>query len=212
MDWHVTPDRFDEPSHFRRLKALGFQSYDGLHRFMHALDHAVRLTGYKLPSMVPVLQAVTPPLDGPELSVAGLKTVARAWMDDLHDYCTITHHADGLQRDRTTFNRDVRAFRSNHEWLREAFGEEDVLRYREPADGTILFGAYRVHPETGDSVLFAGNMEGASTAVTPTNFIPEAAGHDWQPALLSPDTAPDPAADAPVDLPNGRGIVFTAPA
>jgi len=212
MDWHVTPDRFEEPSHFRRLKALGFQSYDGLHRFMHALDHAVRLTGYNLPSMVPVLKSVTPPLDGPGLSVDGLKTVARAWMDDLHDYCTITHHADRLERDRTAFNRDVRAFRSAHNWLREAFGEEDVLRYREPAEGTILFGAYRVHPETGDSVLFASNMEGASTAVTPTNFIPEAAGHDWQPALLSPDIAPDPAAHAPVDLPNGRGIVFKAPA
>jgi hypothetical protein len=210
MDWRVTPEQFARDEHFQRLKALGFDTYEGLHRFMHALDHAVQLTDYDLEAIVPVLRSLTPPLEGPDLSVDGLKTTARAWMDDLHEYCTVTHHTDRLDAGQTAFNRDLRAFRSRHGWLKESFSADDVLRYREPAEGTIVFGALRTSPDGGGSILFVGNMEGATASVTPTDLIPEARGMDWEPAVIAPDVASGVAADAPVDLPNSRAVVFTA--
>ena len=208
LDWRVTEEQYDDDRHFQRLKALGFEQRGGLHRFMHALDHAVRLTDYDLDSMVPVLNAITPELDGPHRSVDGLKTVARAWMDDLRDYCTVTHHTGRLDADRTAFNRELRQFRSDHPWLKDSVEGADVLRYREPAEGTILFGSMRTAPDGDARVLFVGNMEGAATTVTPTDFLPEAADTDWTPAVLAPEVDPDARANAPITLPNSRAVLF----
>jgi len=208
LDWRVPPERYADDSHFQRLKALGFDRYDGLHRFMHALDHAVQLTDYDLESMVPVLEAMTPPLDGPGLSVDALKSVARAWMNDVHDYCNLTHHTDRLNADRTAFNLDVRQFRSEHPWLKASFRDDDVLRYREPAEGTILFGGMRSAPQGDEHVLFVGNMEGSTTTVAPTDFLREAREYDWTSAIIAPEVDPVARVDRPVTLPNSRAVLF----
>ena len=214
LDWRVTVEQWNRPEHFSRLKALGFDTYEGLHRFMHALDHAVQLTDYELEAIPGILGAMRPALQGPELSVDALKTVARAWMDDVHDYCTVTHHTGTVDAGRAAFNRALRDFRSEHDWLRHSFSDKDVLRYRDPAEGTIVFGAMRTAPGGDARVLFAANMEGAPAEVTPTDLVPEAQGFDWRPAVSAPDVDVDPAdataADAPITLPNARGVLFTA--
>jgi len=207
LDWRVTPERFQKKQHFRRLKDLGFTDLRGLHRFLYTLDHVVQSTEYDLPAMVKMMRAADPPLDGPELSVETLKRVAQAWMDDLHDYCTITHWAASLDVNQTAFNRSVRDFRRQHPWLREALREEDWLRYREPCNGTALFTGWRQAPEGETEVLFVGNMEGREVEVVPRRHAPEGDRDGWAVARATPALSVD-GPDSAVTLANSEAVLL----
>ena len=87
--WQVDGAAYRHEDNFTRLKLLGFDDLDGLRRFMQELARAVTLTSYSLVTMVDLLQSVEPPLAGPPLSMATLKRIAKAFMDDLHDYCSV---------------------------------------------------------------------------------------------------------------------------
>jgi hypothetical protein len=51
----------------------------------------VTVTDYDLEAIARLLNAIDPPLDGPRpFNVPRLKAIARAWMDDMHDYCNVS--------------------------------------------------------------------------------------------------------------------------
>ena len=207
LEWRVTPDWFQRDEHFQRLKALGFNDLDGLRRFLHTLDHAVQSTDYDLPAVAKMMRAADPPLDGPELSVDSLKEMARAWMDDLHDYCTVTHWTDRLDEERSAFKRAVRAFRRTRPWLRDSLRDDEWLRYREPCRGTVLFSGWRRAPDGGEEVLFVGNMEGRTVETVPLRHAPADRRDGWRVTLATPGLdvqAPDEA----VSLANSEGVLL----
>ena len=207
LDWRVTPERFREETHFQRLKALGFTTLEGLRRFLHTLDHAVQSTEYDLSSMASMMRATKPPLDGPELSVETLKSIASAWMDDLHDYCTVTHWVDRLDEQQSTFTRAARDFRRARPWLREALGNDAWLRYRTPCDGTVLVSGWRHGPE-GEEVLFVGNLEGRKEEVVPRQFAPDERRNGWSVALATPELEMEGPGERVV-LGNSQGVLLT---
>jgi len=207
LEWRVTPERFRAETHFQRLKALGFTTLEGLRRFLHTLDHAVQSTEYDLSSMASMMQATKPPLDGPELSVDMLKRIAAAWMDDLHDYCTVTHWTDRLDEERTTFNRAVRDFRRARPWLRERLRDEEWLRYREPCDGTVLVSGWRQGPD-GEEVLFVGNLEGQKERVVPRGQVPNGRRDGWSVVLATPELEVE-GPDEMVPLGNSQAVLLT---
>lgn len=190
LAWRVTPEQFQAPEHFSRLKALGFDDLATLRRFLRMLDHAVQSTDYALPAVSALLQAAQPPFAGVDLSVDGLKRMARAWMDDLHDYCSLSHWADRLDERRTQFTRSVRTFRREYAWLRERPSADAWLRYREPCNGTVLVSGWRRGPTTATDaceVLFVGNLEGRPAEVVPSHCAPEGERDGWAVALRTPD-------------------------
>lgn len=207
LEWRVTPERFRAETHFQRLKALGFTTLEGLRRFLHTLDHAVQSTEYDLSSMASMMRATKPPLDGPELSVDMLKRIAVAWMDDLHDYCTVTHWADRLDEERTTFNRAVRNFRRARPWLRESLRDEEWLRYREPCDGTVLVSGWRQGADGGE-VLFVGNLEGRKERVVPRRQAPSERRDGWSVSLATPELEVK-GPDETVSLGNSQAVLLT---
>ncbi|MEO0760494.1 MAG: glucosylglycerol hydrolase, partial [Pseudomonadota bacterium] len=83
FDWQVDDYSYSMPASFRRLKALGFETREMLGRFLRVLPGLVDVTDYNLDVMATLLNAVDPPLAGPTpFTVANLKEIARAWMDD----------------------------------------------------------------------------------------------------------------------------------
>lgn len=208
LDWVVDEEHFGRAENFKRLKALGFRDLPELRRFLRALDHTVKTTDYDLEAMVTLLNAVEPSLPGPELSVMRLKGIARAWMDDVHDYCNVTHWQDAVEGEQTQYNLDVREFRRQRPYLRQNLGPQDWLRYQHPTNGAVLFYGLRHAPDNGEQLLFLANMEGEPRTVTPLELADELPSDGWRVALATPGLAVT-AVDQPVTLRDSEGVVFT---
>ena len=209
LHWAVNEASFNRPDLFARLKALGFTTLNELRHFLHSLDHAVQVTGYDLPTMSAILDDVQPPLNGRPFTPASLKTIARAWMDDVHDYCNVSHWQDNVDPIRSQYNHSLRQFRRQRPWLQQNLSPTDHFAYLHPTNGSILFYGLRTAPNGRQQLLFLANMEGAPLTITPTALpIPNLPQTDWQPTLASPHLPATPA-HQPLTLADSQGIVFT---
>ncbi|MGF1477832.1 MAG: glucosylglycerol hydrolase [Geminicoccaceae bacterium] len=191
LNWQIDERHFEHSGNFRRLKALGFSTLDDLRRFMRVLRTAVVVTDYDLDAIVRLMRAVDPPLVGAEaLSVSWLKSVARAWMDDMHDYCNVSYYIGDLSPSQTRFNLALRTFRRARPWLRRELGAGEVFDRRWPCQGTVSFYGLRRSPDGGERILFVANMEGQPVTVTPSELpIPDIAGGTWTVAVATPRLA-----------------------
>ncbi|MEQ8965436.1 MAG: glucosylglycerol hydrolase [Azospirillaceae bacterium] len=208
LDWQVDEAHFGRPGNFSRLKAMGFDELDELRRFMQVLKTAVEVTDYDLDAIVKVLNAVEAPLSGPErLTVPVLKRIARAWMDDLHDYCNIAYYKASLSETQTLFNLHLRRFRMDRPWLRRNLGGGDVFSFREPVDGSVLFYGRR-HGPKGEQLLFVAHMEGAPTTVSPLDLpIADLPRDGWRQAFATPGFDPaDPTTGT--EIHDGQGLIL----
>jgi hypothetical protein len=189
--WQVRPETFADPEHFRRIKALGFESRDQVQRFMRALLASVDATGYDLDVMAGMLSAMDQPMG--DLDASDLETYADAWMRDVHEFANLSHWRDDQGDDRTDFDLAVREFRHDRPWLRRDMDfDREAFGYRHPSNGTILYYALRESPDGGERVLFAANMEGVPVEVSPTllgDLIDDHAvggNDDWSVAITAP--------------------------
>jgi hypothetical protein len=209
LKWQVDEYRYSRPGNFTRLKSLGFETRQDLARFLEFLPALVDVTEYDLATIARLLQAVEPPLSGPKhISVQDLKDIARAWMDDMHEYCNVYHSLTMLDPRQTGFMRGLREFRLTNPWLRENFGESDRFRYVEPIDGRTIFCAHRKGPDGGE--LFAvTHMEGLETEeIEPLDFLPETLSRDgWTLKIKSPQIGGD-YEGGPIVLRDSFGLVF----
>ncbi len=222
LDWRVTEALFRRPEHFPKLKAMGFRTLPGLKRFLKALDHAVQLTGYDLDGIVKILRSLHPGFEGPEKTVRMLKLFARNWMEDLHDFCNISHYEPDISPELSRFNRQVRRFRLQHPWLRENLTQADTFSYVHPCEGSVLFFGRRTAPDRSEEVLLAVNMEGSPVTLIPAHLpLPDISASGWHPALVTPGTeilnsSREPGktqdwadTDQPITLEDSRGILLS---
>ncbi|MEL7349779.1 MAG: glucosylglycerol hydrolase, partial [Pseudomonadota bacterium] len=210
LKWQVDEYAYSVPGAFTRLKAMGFETRDDLARFLEFLPALVEVTDYDLDVIATLLNAVDPPLRGPApVTVPGLKAIARAWMDDMHDYCNVSGYFDGLSDAQTQFTFDLRRFRRARPWLRQNLAPRDVLDYTRPIDGTALLTGLRRGPD-GEEVLTLVHMEGA--AVTASSALdlagPAGEGMGWQLALRTPPIGAD-YQGGEITLKDSMGLVFT---
>lgn len=209
LKWQVDEYSYSVPGNFRRLKELGFETRDDLARFFEFLPALVDVTDYDLETIANLLNAVEPRLTGPEtFTVAALKTVARAWMDDMHEYCNVSHSISLLDPRQTSFMRRLREFRQANPWLRGNFKGVDMFRYLEPIEGRTVFAAHRRGP--GDREVFAVcHMEGKPTdEIEPLALLPDTAPQTgWNLALRSPGIGDD-YLGGPISLKDSMGLVF----
>ncbi len=212
LDWVMDEARFSHPDSLPRLKGMGFATLEGLKRFMKALDAAVRMTDYDLDNMAQVMQAVTPPLEGPALSAESLFEMAHAWMDDMHALCNVSRYMADADPDQAAFNLAVRKFRRARPWLMDNLRPQDRFSYRYPSEGTIIFYGLRSAPDDREQVFFVANMEGAPRELNLSQLL-ETMGADpaaqvWKLALSAPGLQVR-GTSTPLTLRNGQGAVFT---
>ncbi|MFT7390589.1 MAG: hypothetical protein ACI9ZH_000813 [Paracoccaceae bacterium] len=209
LTWQVDEYAYSKPGAFRRLKDLGFDDRDGLGRFLDFLAALVEVTDYDLPAIARMVNEAEPPLAGPpRYDVPTLKAIARAWMDDMHDYCNVTHYQEGLGDAHTRFMLNLREFRRARPWLRGNLGPRDHFTYRAPTDGMVVFRSYRVGPD-GEEVFAVAHLEGKPLEdCDPLHWgVPGTEGGGWELALRSPPIGAE-YQGGPLTLRDGMGMVF----
>lgn len=209
LKWQVDDYSFTLPGNFRRLKQLGFETRADLARFFEFLPALVKVTDYDLDQIAGLLNAVEPPLAGPgRYTVADLKAIARAWMDDMHEYCNVANSVSTLDPEQTGFMRRLREFRHAHPWLRHNLGSEDHFDYLRPIDGRTVFVALRCGPN-GEEVLSVAHVEGAPTEPFDPLALPIGGldGNGWKVALATPGIEPG-YSGGPVSMRDSTGLVL----
>lgn len=209
LKWLVDEYSYSMPGNFRRIKGLGFETREDLARFFEFLPALVEVTEYDLDTISGLLNAVEPPLAGPsQFTVRILKDIARAWMDDMHDYCNVIHSFSHLDPNQTGFMRRLREFRQNNPWLRQDFTARDDFRYLEPIDGRTVFAAHRTGPD-GQQIFALCHMEGGETSATnPLDHLPDGvSAHGWSLTLRTPGIGDD-YIGGPIILKDSMGLVF----
>jgi len=210
LRWQVDAASYGHGEAFRRLKALGFEDREDLLRFMTILPALVEVTDYDLDVIAKLLGEVEPPLAGPApVTVPALKAVARAWMDDMHDYCNVAHYHAALSPSQLAYNLALREFRRVRPWLRGNLGPQDRFDYRQPVAGTVLFTCLRHGPD-GEQVLTVAHMEGGPIADLDPLSLPVdgIGGNGWTVALCTPPIGTD-YRGGPLTLHDSTGVLFT---
>ncbi len=210
LNWQVDGYTYSEPGNFRRVKELGFENRDSLGRFFVILPALVEATDYDLDVMAKLLNAVDPPLDGPTpYDAAALKRVARAWMDDMHDYCNVANYLDKLGDAHTSYMLKLREFRASRPWLRDNYGPRDVFDYHTPIKGTVAFRSLRHGPD-GEQVFVIAHLEGKPLVdIDPMALpIPGLEGEGWHVALRSPTIGSD-YLGGPITLHDSMAVLYT---
>jgi hypothetical protein len=208
LDWAVTDETYQNETHFQQLKALGFDTLAELRRFVKALDEAVQMTDYDLDQMVALLQTLEPAPAGSALNIDGLKQTARAWMEDVHDYCNVSHWQDGLDAAYKAHSLAVREFRRQRPYLAHNLRADEHFDYLHPTEGSVLFYGLRRAPYDSEQLLFVANMEGAPCQLIPANLpIPDLPIDGWQVALVTSGVAAT-AVDQPIILQDSEAVVF----
>lgn len=193
LKWQVDDYAYSIPANFRRLKALGYATRDDLVRFFEFLPALVEVTDYDLDEIASLLNAVEPQLAGPaRFTPSELKTVARAWMDDMHEYCNIVHSLSSLDPVQADFMFTLRRFRRANPWLAQNLSDADYFDYLQPIDGRALFTALRNAPD-GRQYFTVTHMEGIATPpFDPLGLdIPQLAGGGWKLLLRTPSIGRD---------------------
>ena len=237
LDWTVTPERFNQPWAFPRLKRQGFHSLAGLRRFQTALVGAVSATEYNADRIAQVLAAVHPDLEGPHhLDGAALRRFARSWMDDVHEFCNLDRYRQAFRHDpalaeRAEYAWQVRQFRHRERWLAGNLTGPDQGDYQHPTEGSVLFSLYRRRPEvvqsadgpvpcntnspesTWSHLFLIANLEGAPREIVPRSVMAERIGEsslirrDWETVLAVPGL-PKVDPDSTLRLENSQAILF----
>jgi hypothetical protein len=208
LKWQVDEYGYSVPANFRRLKALGFGTRAELARFLEFLPALVKVTEYDLEEIARLLAASEPPLAGPGFSAASLKEIARAWMDDMHEYCNVTGALPSLDPDHAAFCHRLREFRLARQWLGANYGPEDRFDYVRPIEGRTVFTSLRHGPD-GGRVLAVAHMEGKPTGpLDPLDLpVPGLGGGDWRLALRTPSISGD-YSGGPIILEDSAALVF----
>ena len=214
LDWQVDDYAYSMPMNFRRLKDMGFETREMLARFLKFLPALVDVTDYDLDTICLLLNRVEPPLAGPHpFDVPALKRIARAWMDDMHDYCNVASYLERLSDGQTRFTLDLREFRRTRPWLRRNLTTRDVFGYRQPVEGSVLFTSLRHGPgrDGGEEQVFmVAHMEGGPVAdIDPLTLpIEGLSGDGWHVALRTPPIGGDYIGGS-LTLHDGMGVLFT---
>jgi len=211
--WQINDIEFRDSRFFVKLKDMGFNSLLGLRRFSKALLNLVKATDYKPENIAQLLNGFDPPFEVTGWSVEKLNQFASAWTDDVNVYCNADHHVDVIDPKRAEFNLSVRKFRLQNRWLVNNFSGDDLFRYIEPVNGTVIYYGYRRDPESGKELLVAANMEGCARKVDLTKLnLPVDDWSGWKPVLVTPSLNPQSLnpqkVDQPIELSIMQGILY----
>lgn len=208
--WQMDEQRWERLGAFPRLAELGITDLTSARRTFSALATVVDVVGNDLTSAAERLALLSEGLDGPVDTVAGLKQLARAYMDDVHDLCQVHRSLPDLDSGRVAFSLGVRRFRADHPWLRDDLAATDSYGADE-SKGALLVHVVRRSPDGHETVGLVVNLAGTPVEVVPAQVLGDEAGEGrrdaWRVVLCAPGTITG-SADDPVTLHDSQGIVL----
>lgn len=207
-EWQITDVEYRSSRFFKRLKDIGFPTLPELRRFVKSLRHFTEAAGDNPEVISELLNCVDPPFAVSNWDPEKLHHFANLWMADMHNYCNTDMHSDHIDPQKASFNLKVRQFRLKNPWLANAFTETDILSYRKPVDGAVIFYGYRKEPAGSKELVFLANMEGFSRQVIPAQLgLPVNTSDDWKVVLATPTIKPKNIRQ-PIRLAISQGIIF----
>jgi hypothetical protein len=203
----------------------------------------VTTTEYAPDHVAAVLRAVSPPLPcAHDLTGATLQSIAREWMDDVHEFCNLDHYRETANTkpgiaERLDFAQRVRAFRSRERWLAGNMQGPDTLEVMTPVSGAVVMASYRERPEIVESpdgqeaylhhsphtrcraVVMIAHLEGAPIARSAADLLPTTqrealSAGEWRCELMTPRLVPNGplTPDQTVELHTGDAVLWVQPA
>ncbi|MGF1536364.1 MAG: glucosylglycerol hydrolase [Elainellaceae cyanobacterium] len=215
LDWQISPEFYDRPDTFKRLKAFGLTELGPLRQFMHAIAAAMVHTDYDLEQVVEIckncltdngqdceveglgtLGASEKAALVKDLDVDKLKAIAMAFMEDGHDVCRVSYHVEKLSAERTGHNLKLRQYRKANPWLGENLTARDRFNRISDDEKTVFYGLRtQPLPEEAESdmpelmvpkqVAFVCHMGGAPMTVTLADWL-QLNLREWKVALTTP--------------------------
>lgn len=209
LHWLMWEERWAEPFVFPRLKEMGFTDLHATRRFFDVLDLVMQATDYNIAATAHLMNNYKPTLPGPELDEATLKAIASAWMQDVFEYCNVSHYTDGVDAQRAAYNLSLREFRRARRWMVENLREDEYFNRQQPANGTAFYFGLRRAPDGTEDILFAANMEGEPVTFIPTALpIPNLPQDGWELTIAAPGIFYEGAGHT-MTLHDSQGIVLT---
>ncbi len=155
-----------------------------------------------------LLTMAEPPLAGLEFTVVRIKEIARAWMDDMHEYCNVANSLPGLDPDQAEFCLATRDFRRARPWLGRNHGPRDHFDYLHPVNGRTVFTALRNSPD-GEQVFCVAHLEGKPTDdLEPLSLpVPGIEGTGWRLSLRTPSIGEE-YMGGPIVLKDSMALVY----
>jgi len=204
LDWQVTPELYDAPESFSRLKSLGFSQLEELREFGRALQVAMTEKDYNLAEVVQACQFCLgdntdqcdieqlKKLNKPEmvsflkaLTLERLKSFALMFMEDCYELCNVSHYEDKLDQTRTEYNLSLRRFRHAHPWLGHNLSGIDRFNKISDEERTVYYGV-RSNPDDHDQqIAMVAHMGGEPMTVTVGDWL-QLDMSEWQVAIASP--------------------------
>lgn len=207
-EWQVTDIEYRNSRFFKRLKGMGFSTLHDLRRFAKMLLHFVEVTNYKPETIALLLNSMSPEPASANWTVDKLNEYAFAWMEDIHEYCNVDLHTDYIDSKKSEYNLKVRKYRLENPWLNESFSEHDMLAYREPVNGSVIYYGYRKNKPAKKEIIFMANMEGQPRQVLAMDFkLPVGDPSEWNAVLTTPSVRAKKI-DQPIRLSISQGILF----
>ena len=201
--WRFGPDAYARDDAFSRLKALGLHDHGAAAALFQGLQAAVE-RGAEEPDEI---AAAARENDVPapfELEPETLRSMSRAFMEDLHDACVVWRAEHRLDPAWVDAARELRRVRSARPWLRADLRQVDVFGRHVREDGATLVHGVRHAPDGGESVAVIANLEGEPWTVAPRALLGEG---DWVPLVIAPGLdwhGPD----APLELGDAQGVLL----
>lgn len=232
LHWQISPELYQNPDLFQQLKGFGFEDLETLTNFMTALSAAMDKAEFDLEIVAKMCQRCLvesdevceiPPLDDfhhegqPEfvdyLDVAKLKMFARAFMEDKHESCRVSHYTDQANGERAAFNLRLRQYRQAHRWLGDNLSGSDRFNRINEETHTFFYGL-RTNPATVDTdhpekiamVIHMGGEPGIATIGDWLQLDLE----KWEVAIATPGLAVGSTAAElrAFELQDGQGVLL----
>ncbi|AFG37365.1 glucosylglycerol hydrolase [Spirochaeta africana] len=187
LTWAVDDALYARSDSFVRLKGFGFTTLERLRGFLHHLDLAMRAAEYHRETAARILDAALPNSPLSPHSLANLNAFARAWMDDLHEYCNASRWHDGADSRQSRFHRELRELRRQYPYLsRNINPATETVFHLEPCNGSVVYCALRHNPADDSRILVVINMEGKTVTLRIENLLSQAVAR-----LAMPDGSAD---------------------
>ena len=213
LDWVLSDALYGESWVFSRLKARGFESLQGLKRFVRVLGSCLAAADQDTEKAAHIMEHVTPRLEGPaNLGSDMLVAIARDWMEDVNELCRVPRHTNYVDESIARYALDVRDFRRSNPWLVESLRAGEYFDRLRPTDGSVITYGMRTDPESGKCLLFVANMEGEPRTVIPAELpvpgLAEMSQGTWTLLLATPGLSAGDNLDAALILENSSGAIW----
>ena len=203
LSWSISPELYQQPFVFKRVKSLGFRQLKQLQEFAMALYYGMTKYDFKVHEVVDLLHSCSKTdclleiqmlkelmrpnmvrfLD--KLDEDRLKSFALKFMEDCFEICNISHYEANLDETRTQYNLKLREFRHQHPWLKNNLTTSDRFNKISTDEHTLFYGLRHNPHNPEEKIAMITHFEGRPINATLADWL-QLDLEEWEIAIATP--------------------------